>query len=160
MRSVVALPLSCLAIACSPSASDNAADAATNAVVATVPPLSPASPAPQSNATPAISPAKPGTSLPPASTEFRYVGTWAAKPELCRSGAWTFAQRHLATAGEVSCDFDDVETVPGGYDIAATCYAEAPAAKDRITLRFAESAKAMMVEAKSFQPIGLIYCGT
>ncbi|MGK6319767.1 hypothetical protein [Sphingomonas sp. DT-204] len=158
MRPVIVLSLSCLIAGCSPPASDNAADAAANALTATVPPLPPAEP-PRTTPT-ASSSARPGASLPPANAEYRYVGTWAAKPELCRSGAWRFDQRHLATAGEVSCDFDNVERVAGGYDIAATCYAEAPAVKEGITLRFAESAKAMMVESKIFQPIGLIYCGT
>jgi len=88
----------------------------------------------------------------------RYVGRWAAKLELCRDGAWDFQQRHLSTAGEVSCDFDRVDEAQGGYDIAAICLAEGSRAPDRIKLRFAESAGAMLVESKTFAPVGLIRC--
>ena len=95
-----------------------------------------------------------------ATAEPRYVGRWAAREDLCRTGAWTFTGDHLATAGEVSCDFTKVREVPGGYDIAATCTAEGPPRADTFTLRFAESAKAMLVEGSSvLADTGLIRCG-
>ena len=101
----------------------------------------------------------PAATPEPAAPPPRYVGRWAAKLELCRDGAWDFQERHLSTAGEVSCDFDRVDEAQGGYDIAATCLAEGNRAPDRIKLRFAESAGAMLVESKSFAPpVGLIRC--
>ena len=127
-----------------------------------------ASPAPLPAATPTAGPAPattpasaviPGTTLPPSSADPRYAGRWATDAGLCRDGAWVFRPKRLDTAGEVSCTFDRVATVPGGYDIDATCTAEAPPKPDRITLRFAESAKAMLVESKTFRSVGLIYCG-
>lgn len=94
----------------------------------------------------------------PESAPARYVGRWAAKEALCKQGAWKFDERHLATAGEVSCDFSRVTQVAGGYDIEATCHAEGDTTEDRISLRFAESAGAMLVESKIFRPVGLIRC--
>ncbi len=55
-----------------------------------------------------------------------YVGRWAANAGLCRDGAWDFRHDGLATAGEVSCRFDGVAALDDGYEIAATCTAQAP----------------------------------
>jgi len=98
--------------------------------------------------------------LPPANGATpRYVGRWAATEQLCASGAWRFYATHLETAGEVSCSYDRVDKVPGGYDLHAMCTAEAPPMPDLIKLRFAESAQAMLVESKTLKSTGLIYCG-
>ena len=102
--------------------------------------------------------AVPGT-LPPADAEYRYAGRWAATQQLCETGAWRFQPKRLDTAGEVSCTFDNVEQVPGGYDIAASCLAEGNRTKDTIELRFAESAQAMLVQSKMWDGVGLTYCG-
>jgi hypothetical protein len=111
------------------------------------------------NAQPAAT-AKPGASLPPASAAYRYIGRWAADVAACPQGAWRFEERKLTTAGEVACTFDKVARTAAGYDIAATCTAEAPPAPYRLSLTFAESAKAMLVEGGPFDgPIGLIWCG-
>jgi hypothetical protein len=97
--------------------------------------------------------------LPPADAEYRYAGRWAATQQLCDTGAWRFQPKRLDTAGEVSCTFDNVEKVPGGYDIAASCLAEGNRSKDTIELRFAESAQAMLVQSKMWDGVGLTYCG-
>lgn len=94
----------------------------------------------------------------PEGAPARYVGRWAANAGLCRDGAWRFEERHLATAGEVSCDFDRVTQVAGGYDVHAQCHAEGERMSEVIKLRFAESAGAMLVESKTFGPIGLVPC--
>jgi hypothetical protein len=60
-------------------------------------------------------------------------------------------------AGSV-CAFSEVKAVPGGYDIAATCTAEGPPAKDMLKIRFAESARAMLFESRSIADAGLIAC--
>lgn len=128
-------------------------------------PIAPASPAAVASAslTPTAAPSPDGGkagSLPPADGATpRYVGRWATTEQLCTSGAWRFYATHLETAGEVSCSYDRVDKVPGGYDLHATCTAEAPPAPDLIKLRFAESAQAMLVEAKTLKSAGLIYCG-
>ncbi|MCM8731359.1 hypothetical protein ACFO8O_10350 [Hephaestia sp. GCM10023244] len=98
-------------------------------------------------------------SLPPADSPYRYVGRWAATQQACDSGAWRFEERRLTTAGEVSCSFDSVVKAPGGYDIAATCQAEGHRAPDKIKLRFAESARAMLVSSGMWDGVGLTYCG-
>lgn len=104
--------------------------------------------------------AQPGASLPPASAPYRYVGRWAASEAACEHGAWSFEERKLETAGEVACTFDRVERTAAGYDIAATCTAEAPPTAYHLALTFAESARAMLVEGGPFgDPIGLIWCG-
>jgi hypothetical protein len=104
--------------------------------------------------------AKPGASLPPASAPYRYVGRWAANAAACEHGTWNFDERKLVTAGEVACKFDRIERTAAGYDIAATCTAEAPPAAYHLALTFAESARAMLVEGGPFShPVGLIWCG-
>jgi hypothetical protein len=97
--------------------------------------------------------------LPPAGAEYRYAGRWAATEQLCDTGAWRFQPKRLDTAGEVSCTFDKVEKVAGGYDIAASCLAEGTRSADTIALRFAESAQAMLVQSTMWDGVGLIYCG-
>ncbi len=97
--------------------------------------------------------------LPPADAEYRYAGRWAATQQLCDTGAWRFQPKRLDTAGEVSCTFDTVTKVPGGYDIAASCLAEGNRSKDTIELRFAESAQAMLVQSRMWDGVGLTYCG-
>jgi hypothetical protein len=98
--------------------------------------------------------------LPPADGAApRYVGRWAATRQLCEGGAWRFHAKYLETAGEISCSYPRVDTVPGGYDLHAACTAEGPPRTDVIKLRFAESAQAMLVDSKLLPSIGLIYCG-
>jgi hypothetical protein len=49
--------------------------------------------------------------------------------------------------------------VPGGYDIAASCTAEAPPKDQTIRIRFAQSAQAMLFESDAIPDSGLVYCG-
>ena len=60
-------------------------------------------------------------------------------------------------AGSV-CRFAEVREVPGGYDIAARCTAEAPEQDDVLRLRFAESAGGMMFHSASIAEAGLVRC--
>jgi hypothetical protein len=105
-------------------------------------------------------PAQAGTALPPADAEYRYIGNWAADAAACADPPWRFEARRLTTKGEVACAFDRVGKTPAGYEIAATCTAEAPPAPYVIRLSFAESARAMLVEGGPFSgPVGLVWCG-
>lgn len=97
--------------------------------------------------------------LPPADAPLRFVGRWAWADDRCAQDAWTFRADGLSTPGEVSCTWDDIREAPGGYDIDATCVAQAPPQPYTFHLRFAESARAMMVQGGPMAPIGLIYCG-
>jgi hypothetical protein len=101
----------------------------------------------------------PGTGLPPAGTGLRFVGLWASKAENCGNLAWRFTAKRLETPAGSVCTFKDVDAVPGGYDIAASCTAEAPPRDDTLEIRFAESAKAMLFESESIADAGLVYCG-
>jgi hypothetical protein len=97
--------------------------------------------------------------MPPASATVRFVGMWAADESLCATTAWRFAGDRLNTPAGSVCRFQKVREVPGGYDITARCTAEGPETEDRIRLRFAESAQAMMFESEVIADAGLIYCG-
>lgn len=103
--------------------------------------------------------AGPGTSLPPSDATFRYIGRWAESVEQCRSEAWIFTSNRLTAPDDISCDFAQIEKSSGGYTIDATCTIEGEEEDNNITLRFAESAQAMLVEgALSLPETGLVYC--
>ena len=102
----------------------------------------------------------PGTTLPPSDATFRYVGRWAESAEQCRSEAWTLTRDGLTAPDDIACDFTRIEKSTGGYTIDAICAIDGAAEDDNIILRFAESAKAMLVEGAATLPeTGLIYCG-
>lgn len=97
--------------------------------------------------------------LPPAGRALRFVGRWATEQGNCANLAWRFTGASLDTPAGSQCRFTNVRKVPGGYDIAARCTAEGPPTDDRITLRFAESARAMLFESDAIADAGLVYCG-
>jgi hypothetical protein len=103
--------------------------------------------------------APPPPVVPAPAPPARYVGRWAASADLCQTGAWNFAERRLETAGEVACEFQQVTPNEGGYDIHAVCTAEGPPKPYDLKLRFAQSAKALLLEGGPFNDIGLIWCG-
>lgn len=98
------------------------------------------------------------TTLPPADAPHRYLGRWAPDVQQCHDASWKFEERRLTSPSNVTCDFTRVSAVPGGYDISATCSIDAKT--DDIKVRFAESARAMLVESKTFPSMGLIFCGS
>lgn len=98
-------------------------------------------------------------SLPPADATLRFVGLWATSRANCTAKPWRFTAHDLTVADRPHCTFYKVTPSPGGYDIAAQCPAKEPVHTDLIKLRFAESARAMLVESNAISPTGLIYCG-
>lgn len=96
--------------------------------------------------TPAPAPQAP----PPEAATPAYVGRWAATPELCTDGAWTFRQDGLSTAGEVSCRFEGVAALDDGYEIAATCTAQAPPQAHRLNLSLSADGRTMSVRGGPF----------
>jgi hypothetical protein len=48
--------------------------------------------------------------------------------------------------------------VPGGYDVSASCTAEEPPRDELLKLRFAESARALLVESRVIGDAGLVRC--
>ena len=98
--------------------------------------------------------------LPPADAALRFVGKWATDEKNCASKPWTFTEKAVSSADGPNCSFYKVTKVPGGYDVAAQCPDKQPVHTDLIKLRFAESARAMLVESNAIEPKGLIYCGT
>jgi hypothetical protein len=96
---------------------------------------------------------------PPSETAPRYVGLWAAAAEGCSDPAWRFEEDRVTTRGEVSCEFRSVTPTDRGYDIQASCTAEAPPAPYEIQLSFAESARAMMIAGGPWQSgTALVFC--
>ena len=110
----------------------------------------------------AVNAAEAGTglgTLPPADAALRFVGKWATSKENCASKPWTFTEKTVSAADGPNCSFYKVTKMPGGYDVAAQCPDKQPVHTDLIKLRFAESARAMLVESNAIEPKGLIYCG-
>lgn len=101
---------------------------------------------------------RPGA-LPAANAALRFVGTWASSEAECASRAWRFTADELTVDDGPHCRFYKLMKAPGGYNIAATCPTKQPVHADLIKLRFAESARAMLVESNAIRPTGLVYCG-
>ena len=102
---------------------------------------------------------EPIASAPPHSGQApRFVGRWAAEERLCATATWRFSENELHTPAGSVCRFTEVREVPGGYDIAARCTAEAPERDDLIRLRFPESAGGMLFESASVADAGLVRC--
>ena len=94
--------------------------------------------------------------LPDPSTPLRFIGNWATDQRACASAAWKFTETTLQTPAGADCSFNRVTQVPGGYDIEATCTAEAAPTSDTLQIRFAESAKAMLFDSKTIADTGLV----
>ena len=97
--------------------------------------------------------------LPPADAALRFVGLWAHDRSECASKGWRFTADALSATGGPHCSIYKVTKVEGGYDLAVKCPAKKPEPTDLIKLRFAESARAMLVESNAISPSGLIFCG-
>jgi hypothetical protein len=98
--------------------------------------------------------------LPPTGAEPRFVGSWATTDDGCDDPAWIINAHEMHTQGEVSCTFNDVSEIPGGYNVQATCHAEGETTQHDMQLTFAESAQAMMIAGGPWSPDpGLLYCG-
>ncbi|MBW0149769.1 MAG: hypothetical protein U1A07_14020 [Phenylobacterium sp.] len=104
----------------------------------------------QEPAAPAEVPAATPQAPAPDAARPGYVGRWAATPALCADGAWTFRHDGLNTAGEVSCRFDGVAALDDGYEIAATCTAEAPPQSHRLNLSLSPDGRTMSVRGGPF----------
>ncbi len=159
MRFVSLAILSCLA-GCAEPADNRQAEALAREEAAARAGFRPGGPAPM--ATVAIDPVpvdRPGTRLPPATMEYRYIGRWAATPALCRDGAWTFETHRLSTAGETSCRFAEIAAMLEGFRLEGQCTAEGRNSAETLELSFDEARKRMHVEGKTLGPADLIYCG-
>lgn len=112
-------------------------------------------PAPDAVAEPAVE-APPAPPAQPA----RYVGMWAVDSRLCDRPAWRFEEREISTMGEVNCQFEQVTPSASGYDIAASCTAEAPPAPFTIRLNITDPARGMSIEGGPWQEgTRLVKCG-
>lgn len=97
--------------------------------------------------------------LPPVGAGPRFVGNWAADQKSCEASPWQFTASALHSPKGTDCSFNQVTEVPGGYDVLAMCTARGPATAESIQIRFAESAKAMLIKSKSVGDTGLVFCG-
>jgi len=88
---------------------------------------------------------------------YRFVGRWATVVAKC-SAPWRFTETSLKTPAGAACSFVKVTEMPGGYDIAASCTAESAPKDDTLKLRFAESAKALLLESRVVGDAGLVRC--
>lgn len=97
--------------------------------------------------------------LPPDDRALRFVGLWATEVGQCRAAPWTFTPDGLTAPGGTACRFEEIAPVEGGFDIAGRCTAEGEPREDALRLRFAESARALLVESRTLAETGLVYCG-
>jgi hypothetical protein len=86
-----------------------------------------------------------------------YVGRWAAEPGLCEDGAFVFTADALVTAGEVACDWGEVEREGEGWRMNARCSAEG--APRPATLRLVPAGEgALRIEGAPFLPVTVTRC--
>jgi hypothetical protein len=105
-------------------------------------------------------PAAPGTALPSPDQAARYMGRWAAAVAACDDEAWVFRRDGLDGPAGARCTFEAVGRTASGYEITARCAGPARRGAATLHLRFAESAKAMLVDGGPFgSGAGLIWCG-
>jgi hypothetical protein len=97
--------------------------------------------------------------LPPDNRVLRFVGRWATDVGQCRGQPWTFTPDGLTAPTGTACRFEDIASVEDGFDIAARCTADGEPRADELHLRFAESAHTMLVESRTLEETGLVYCG-
>ena len=97
--------------------------------------------------------------LPAPGAVPRFVGNWAKNQQSCHSAVWKFTDSTLRTPGGESCSFNRVTEAAGGYDIQATCSAKGGPQSELLKIRFAESAKAMLLDSKELKNTGLVFCG-
>jgi hypothetical protein len=97
--------------------------------------------------------------LPAAGAVPRFVGNWAKDQQSCQSAVWKFTDSTLRTPEGESCSFNRVTESAGGYDIQATCSAKDGPQSELLKIRFAESAKAMLLDSKELKNAGLVFCG-
>ena len=110
------------------------------------------------NATAPGSPAEEGQSTE-ADPGLRFVGDWAANAGACETAAWKFTDTMVSTPAGSTCSFNKVEEVAEGYDIEATCTAEAPPTSDMLKVRLAEEAGSMVFESETIADASLVSCG-
>ncbi len=65
---------------------------------------------------------------------FDWTGTFAARPELCRGGAWRFARERVETDGETACTVGAVRPSATSVELALSCTAEGMASEEVWTL--------------------------
>jgi hypothetical protein len=94
----------------------------------------------------------------PDEADYRFAGRWAADERQCGTAAWRFTNSDLHAPGGAQCRFLDVRAVPGGYDVPARCTVNGEEQEDVLSLRFAESAGAMLFEAGTIDDTGLVPC--
>ena len=97
--------------------------------------------------------------LPAPGATARFVGNWAKDQQSCTSAVWKFTDSTLRTPDGESCSFTRVTEAAGGYDIQATCSAKGGPQSEFLKVRFAESAKAMLLDSKELKNAGLVFCG-
>ena len=97
--------------------------------------------------------------LPAAGATPRFVGNWAKDQQSCESAVWKFTDSTLRTPEGENCSFNRVNETAGGYDIQATCSAKDGPQSELLKVRFAESAKAMLLDSKEMKNAGLVFCG-
>ena len=97
--------------------------------------------------------------LPAPGAVPRFVGNWAKDQQSCESAVWKFSDSTLRTPDGESCSFNRVTEAAGGYDIQATCSAKDGPQSELLKIRFAESAKAMLLDSKELKNAGLVFCG-
>ena len=97
--------------------------------------------------------------LPAPGATFRFVGNWANDQHSCENAVWKFTDSTLRTPDGESCSFNRVIEDAGGYDIQATCSGKDGPKSEQLKVRFAESAKAMLLDSHELKNGGLIFCG-
>lgn len=116
----------------------------------------PPAPVKSAEAPPPAAPPTPPEPPPPP-----YVGLWAARADLCPSGAWVFDRDRVVTAGEVACEFQQVTETSSGFQVTAACSHEGETKPYQFNLTLTDPAppRSMTVSRGPWDgPITLMRC--
>jgi hypothetical protein len=89
----------------------------------------------------------------------RFVGQWAASEGSCASDPWLFTATSLHMPGGLTCSFNRVVQIADGYEIQATCSADAGPTSDELEISFDEAAKRMRIQSETIAGDTLVFCG-
>ncbi|GEM_PF-1260160 len=92
-----------------------------------------------------------------AAPKMVYEGQWAADAALCKSAVWTIQAHALHAPDGSTCQFEDVSGT-GPVSVRAQCTMAGRQSAQTLSMAYAESAQALLIEGAPFGHVALVSC--